>query len=92
MALARVWNAGGTLLLVNILTIAVLSTPTPVRVFHNEPANEWIAHAPWVWLPTVFVVAAIIGHVLVFRRLRYEASLLNAHEAREAVSPRAAIS
>jgi hypothetical protein len=92
MALARVWNAGGTLLLVNILTIAVLSTPTPVRVFHNEPANEWIAHAPWVWLPTVFVVAAIIGHVLVFRRLRYEASLLNAHEARQAVSPRAAIS
>ena len=75
LAVARVWNAGGTVLLVNILTIAVLSTPTPVRVFHNEPANEWIAHAPWVWLPTVFVVAAIIGHALVFRRLRHEARL-----------------
>jgi len=70
VAVARVWNAAGIVLLANILTIAVLSTPTPIRVFHNEPANEWIAHAPWVWLPSVFVVAAIIGHVVVFRRLR----------------------
>jgi len=69
VAVARVWNAAGIVLLANILTIAVLSTPTPIRVFHNEPANEWIAHAPWVWLPAVFVVAAIIGHVVVFRRL-----------------------
>ena len=69
---ARVWNAAGIVLLANILTIAVLSTPTPIRVFHNEPANDWIAHAPWVWLPTVFVVAAIVGHIVVFRRLRHE--------------------
>ena len=52
------------------MTIAILSAPTPLRTFHNEPANDWITHAPWVWLPTVFVVAAIIGHVLVIRRLR----------------------
>jgi hypothetical protein len=72
VALARVWNAAGIVLLANILTIAVLSTPTPIRVFHNEPANEWIAHAPWVWLPSVFVVAAIVGHIVIFRRLRYQ--------------------
>ena len=89
IALVRVWNAGGTLLLLNILTIAVLSTPTPVRVFHNEPANEWIAHAPWVWLPTVFVVAAIISHVLVYRRMRHEARLVKRNEA-DAVMPRVA--
>ena len=35
----------------------------------NEPANVWITHAPWVWLPTVMVFAAILGHVLVYRRL-----------------------
>ena len=72
VAVARIWNAAGIVLLANILTIAVLSTPTPIRVFHNEPANEWIAHAPWVWLPAVFVVAAIVGHIVIFRRLRYE--------------------
>ena len=65
VVVVRVWNAAGIVLLVNILTIAVLSTPTPIRVFHNEPANEWIAHAPWVWLPSVFVVAAIIGHIVI---------------------------
>ena len=72
VAVARIWNAAGIVLLANILTIAVLSTPTPIRVFHNDPANEWIAHAPWVWLPAVFVVAAIVGHIVIFRRLRYE--------------------
>jgi hypothetical protein len=70
LVIARLWNAAGILLLANILTIAILSTPTAIRVFHNEPANDWIARAPWVWLPSVFVVAAVLGHVLVFRRLR----------------------
>jgi hypothetical protein len=39
-------------------------------VFHNEPGNLWVTRAPWVWLPTVMVVAAVIGHLLVYRRLR----------------------
>ena len=64
------WNVMGALLLLNVFVIAVLSTPTPIRTFHNEPANVWIAHAPWVWLPSVMVVAAAMGHVLVYRRLR----------------------
>jgi hypothetical protein len=74
LVLVRVWNTAGIVLLTNIVTIALLSAPTPFRVFLNEPANEWIARAPWVWLPTVFVLAAILGHILVYRRLRMEAS------------------
>jgi hypothetical protein len=69
---AQAWNVGGALLLANILTVAILSTPTPLRVFDEEPANVWIAYAPWVWLPTVLVFAALLGHVVVFRRLRAE--------------------
>jgi len=60
-------------LLINIIGVALLSAPTPVRVFMNEPANVWIAHAPWVWLPTVMVLAALCGHALVYRRLAIEA-------------------
>jgi len=71
--LVLAWNVIGTLLLANVLVIALLSAPTPLRVFMNEPANVWIAHAPWVWLATVFVPAAIAGHVIIFRRLRMEA-------------------
>jgi hypothetical protein len=68
------WNALGALLLANIVGIALLSAPTPVRVFMNEPANTWVTRAPWVWLPAVMVLAAIVGHVLVFRRLRLDAA------------------
>jgi len=88
---ARVWNAAGVVLLTNVLTIAVLSTPTSIRVFHNEPANEWIAHAPWVWLPTVFVVAAIVGHIVVFRRLRHE-SRARSQTPHGVAAPSAAVS
>ena len=70
--LVRIWNTAGVVLLINILTIAVLSAPFPFRVFHNEPANVWITQAPWVWLPAVYVLAAITGHILVYRRVRLE--------------------
>jgi hypothetical protein len=70
LAVVRAWNALGVALLANILAVALLSAPTPFRVFHNEPANVWVTRAPWVWLPTVLVLAAALGHVLVFRRLR----------------------
>ena len=67
------WNVMGSLLLLNVLTIAILSAPTPLRVFMNDPANTWVTQAPWVWLPTLLVPCALIGHVLVFRRLRADA-------------------
>jgi D-alanyl-D-alanine-carboxypeptidase/D-alanyl-D-alanine-endopeptidase len=66
----RAWNAIGTLLLVNVLVIALLSAPTPWRVFRNGPANVWIATAPYIWLPTVMVAFAILGHIVIYRRLR----------------------
>jgi len=68
------WNGLGLLLLVNVVGVAWLSTPTPLRRFWNEPANVWIARAPWVWLPAVMVLAALLGHGLVHRRLRHDAA------------------
>lgn len=70
--LVAAWNWLGFLLLLNIMTIAVLSTPTPLRVFMNEPANVWVTHFPFVWLIAVMVATALLGHVLVFRRLKSE--------------------
>jgi hypothetical protein len=67
------WNLMGSLLLLNILVVAWLSAPTPLRLFMNEPANVWITHPPFVWLPSVLVLTAILGHIVVFRRLRAEA-------------------
>jgi len=70
----RLWNILGFTLLLVIVTIAILSAPVPFRVFMNDPANTIIATTPFVWLPTVLVQAAWIGHLLVFRRLRMERS------------------
>jgi hypothetical protein len=67
------WNTLGLALLINIIGVALLSAPTPLRVFMNEPANVWITHTPWVWLPTVMVLAALCGHLVVYRRLAIEA-------------------
>jgi hypothetical protein len=64
-----VWNTASLMLLLNIVTIAILSMPSPLRVFMNEPANVWVAYWPFVWLPTFLVPAALLGHLLVFRRL-----------------------
>ena len=69
------WNTLGLALLINIIGVALLSAPTPIRVFMNEPANVWITRAPWVWLPTVLVLAALCGHLLVYRRLAIDARL-----------------
>lgn len=66
------WNLLGLGLLINIVAIAVASTPT-FAAFPGPP-NTFVAHFPYVWLPSVMVAAALLGHLLVFRRLRSEAA------------------
>lgn len=61
------WNILGMALLINIVTIAILSTPIPFRYFMNEPPNLLPSTFPWVWVPTFLVQAALFGHLLVFR-------------------------
>lgn len=63
------WNICGLGLLLNIVVISVLSTPSLFRAFPQEPANTFIATAPYVWLPALLVPAALGGHLLVFRYL-----------------------
>jgi hypothetical protein len=63
------WNLVGLGLLVNIVTVAVLSMPGPLQVFTRPPANTIVLHFPFIWLPTVLVLGALLGHLLVFRKL-----------------------
>jgi small-conductance mechanosensitive channel len=68
-ALLWIWNVAGLGLLINVVGVAILSTPTPFRQFHNDPPNIWILDAPFVWLPMVMVMAALFGHLAVARKL-----------------------
>jgi hypothetical protein len=62
------WNILGLALLANIMTIAILSTP---RFMYWGPraTNFFVAYPPFVWLPAVMVLAALAGHLLIFRAL-----------------------
>ncbi len=66
--LIAIWNLMGLALLVNVVTIAILSTPR-FRYFGDDHLNVWITYPPFVWLPAVMVVAALAGHLLVFRAI-----------------------
>ncbi|MFV2058681.1 MAG: hypothetical protein ACC707_19635 [Thiohalomonadales bacterium] len=56
-------------LLLNIIAIAILSAPTPLRVFMNEPANTFVTTFPYILLPGIHVLAAIFLHMLTIRKL-----------------------
>ncbi len=66
--IVHAWNVLGFALLVNIVTIAVVSTPR-FRWFGDDRLNTFVTYPPFVWLPAVLVMAALIGHLLVWRKL-----------------------
>ncbi|MGD1890343.1 MAG: hypothetical protein ACFB15_07080 [Cyclobacteriaceae bacterium] len=68
-SLIIVWNVLGLMLLANIVTIAILSMPTPFRVFTNEPSNTIVATFPFVWLPGVLVPIAYSIHFFSLKQL-----------------------
>ena len=90
LAVVRAWNVLGLLLLLNVLTIAILSAPTPLRVFTNDPVNVWVTQAPWIWLPTLLVPIALVGHIVIFRRLKLEGGAATT-TARAAATPAALV-
>jgi hypothetical protein len=63
------WNFISLGLLINIVTIAILSLPTPFRYFMNEPPNVIVADFPFVWLPGLLVPMAYGLHFLSIRQL-----------------------
>lgn len=70
--LVPAWNALGLAALGMIAVIAVGTAPF-VQAFGPGQVNAWVAYLPFVYLPGVMVAAALVGHVLVLRRLRQAA-------------------
>jgi hypothetical protein len=62
------WHLFGLAMLVNIVVTAMLSTPGPLRVFTNEPANVIVGELPFVWLPALLVPIAFASHVVGIRQ------------------------
>ena len=67
--IAIVYNMMGIVLVFTIVTIAILSFPTPFRYFMNEPANRIVAQFPFVWLPGILVNIAYSMHFFSLKQL-----------------------
>ena len=63
------WNLLGLALLVNIVAIAVVSTPVPFRRFLDSPSHTLPSTFPFIWLPSFLVQVALGSHLLIFRQL-----------------------
>ena len=72
--LALLWNILGLLLLANVVVIAIAATPV-FHAFGPDHLNTWVCQSPFVLLPSVLVMAALFGHVVVFRKLGLLAKL-----------------
>ena len=61
------WNTISLGLLAWVVGVAILSFPSAFQQL--KPDNVWVAYFPFIWLPTVAVTGAFLGHIVVFRKL-----------------------
>lgn len=66
-AVVLAWNVFGMLLLLNVMTIAVLSSPLPIRVFSEGVPVLLAFYFPYGWIVPFCVGGALFGHLIVFR-------------------------
>ena len=64
-----IWNIVCLGLLINIVVIAILSLPTPFRIFMNEPTNTVVTEFPISFLPGLLVPLAYGLHFFSLRKL-----------------------
>ncbi|MDA8019507.1 MAG: hypothetical protein MPN21_18850 [Thermoanaerobaculia bacterium] len=67
---ALAFNWIGLALLVRVVSIAILSSPVPFRTYGHEPVLQVAFFVPTTWILAICVAAALLGHLLLFRRLR----------------------
>jgi hypothetical protein len=58
-----VYNLIGILLLANIVSIAILSLPSPIEQFAFQRPNRAVLYFPYVWLPSVVVPIVLFSHL-----------------------------
>jgi hypothetical protein len=57
------WNVFGLILLANIVSIAVLSLPSPIQKLAFETPNRAVLYFPFIWLPAVVVPIVLFSHL-----------------------------
>jgi hypothetical protein len=73
------WNVVCLGLLFNIVITAIVSTPSPWRIFMNEPANYIVTYFPIAWLPGMLVPFAYFLHAISLMQLLRKADVAAAN-------------
>ena len=58
-----VFNIFGLLLLVNIVSIAALSLPSPLQQLNFDQPNRAVLYFPYIWLPAIVVPIVLFAHL-----------------------------
>lgn len=69
IAAAWVFNLVGSALLLNVIVIAITSSPLSVRQFMNDPPVQLILYFPYSWIVSIAVTGALLGHLVLTRKL-----------------------
>jgi len=67
--LLLIWNLVGLGLLVNIVSIAVLSFRSPMQKLAFDQPNVGVTYLPFIWLPTIIVPIVFFAHLASIRKL-----------------------
>jgi hypothetical protein len=67
-AVVLAWQVVASALLLNVMAVAMAATPL-FRAFGDEQLNTWVAYFPYIWLPSVMVLSALLGHIVISRHL-----------------------
>ena len=57
------FNFIGLILLVNIVSIAILSLPTPMQQLNFDQPNRAVLYFPYIWLPAIVVPIVLFSHL-----------------------------
>ena len=66
-----VWNILCLALLINIVSIAILSAPFPFQKLGFEQPNIALLYFPFVWLPSGIVPLVLLSHLTAIKRLMH---------------------
>ncbi|HEV7700865.1 MAG TPA: hypothetical protein VGO43_11595, partial [Pyrinomonadaceae bacterium] len=57
------FNILGLMLLANIVSIAIMSLPSPMQQMAFDQPNRGVLLFPYIWLPTVIVPIVLFSHL-----------------------------
>ena len=64
-----IWNIIGLLFLMNIVVIAILSSPLPIQLLSFEQPNIGVLSFPYILLPSFIVPIVILTHIISIKQL-----------------------